>query len=235
MYLWERFIYMEHRITIVSFDKKINYKELVAFRGAIANLFSDNTIYHNHDGDSFVYHYPLVQYKIINGQISIIGIDKGADSVESNFSCKQSFILDIYGTEITFNVQEKKSMYYLPKSYDTPCNYYYIKNWLPLNQENYLLYNNLESISEKIGLLEKILSANILSLFNGFNFHSPNKSMVKIVEIVKTQKLNYKTTEMLSFDIRLKCNADLPEFCGIGKGGSRGFGIIYTSHPRNKR
>ena len=91
-----------------------------------------------------------------------------------------------------------------------------------------------EEIAEKVALLDSILSANILSLFSGFGYHSGQKSRASILEIVSSRTVRYKDTEMLSFDIRFKCNANLPELCGLGKGASRGFGVIHTSHPRRK-
>lgn len=221
---------MEHKITIISLDKRLSSKKLPAFRGAIATLFPDEDMYHNHNGDSLMYRYPLIQYKIIDGHICIVGIDGGASSIESHFQTGRKFTLAIHGEETEFTVSEKKTLYYTPESHDTADQYYFIRNWLPLNQENFHVYNNLDSISEKTMLLDSILSANILSLFRGFGYFSEHKSDAKIVEIVASRPVSYKEHQMLAFDIRFKCNATLPEFCGIGKGSSRGFGIIYKSH-----
>lgn len=225
---------MEHKITIVSFDQKISTKDLTGFRGAIASMHPDNALYYNHENNSVIYRYPLIQYKFIEGKASVVGIDEGADFLEKDFQYGKTYHLNINGREYDFEVIDKKSIYYIPESYDQPCKYYFIKGWLPLNQENYNTYINLESISDKISLLDKILSANILSLFTGFDYYSEKQSQANILEIVSSRAIQYKGNDMLSFDVRVKCNANLPEFCGIGKGSSRGFGIVYNSHPRRK-
>ena len=226
---------MECRITIVTFDKKVGSSLLSAFRGAIAPLFPEENIYHNHEGKSLMYRYPLFQYKLIEGRISIVGINEGAASVENHFHCGQSLTLRLYDKDMELRVSNKMTYYYIPESFEKSENYYFLRGWLPLNQENYIKYLNAESISEKISLLDNILSANILSLFSGFGYYSENRSVARIVEIVSSDTLKYKDNEMLSFNVRFKCNAALPEFCGLGKGASRGYGTIFKSHPKSKR
>ena len=52
-------------------------------RGFIGNEYKDYPILHNHySNDKFLYTYPYVQYKIINGDIIIIGIDEGAQLIK---------------------------------------------------------------------------------------------------------------------------------------------------------
>lgn len=225
---------VEHKITIVAFDGRLNSRDFIGFRGAIASLFPEDTIYHNHEGDTLVYRYPLIQYKFIDGRISLVGIDGGADSLEKKFQCGQHIKLSIHGRKREYRVAEKKTHYYIPASSDEQSNYYFLRGWIALNQENFVRYLSMESISEKIALLDSILSANILSLFCGFGYYSKVKSRASILEIVSSRTVKYKGNDMISFDIKFKCNSILPEFCGLGKGGSRGFGVIHALHPRMK-
>ena len=225
---------MEHKITVVSFDNRLNSRSLSRFRGAIAALFPDDTIYHNHEGNEVIYRYPLIQYKFIDGKISLVGIDEGADSVEKHFQYGQILKLTIGNEEKEYKIIDKKTMYYIPESFENKSDYYFLRSWLPLNQDNYARYTEMESIADKIALLDSILSANILSLFSGFNYYSEQKSRANILEIISSYPVKYKNNDMLAFDIRFKCNAALPELCGLGKGTSRGFGVIYASHPRRK-
>lgn len=224
---------MGHRITLIKLDRRISKQALPGLRGAIASMFPEDTMYHNHDGKALMYRYPMIQYKLISGKATIVGIDDGADSLDEHFALGQSFDLVIHDRQLSMKIIEKNSVFYIPESIENADFYYFLKDWLPLNQENWARYIKAESISEKIALLDNILSANILSLFGGFDYLSAYKSKASILEIVNSGKINYKGNEMLSFDIRFKCNAILPEFCGMGKGASHGFGTIYKSHPRN--
>ena len=52
-------------------------------RGFIGNQFKDNYLLHNHfGGESYLYSYPLVQYQVIGGQATILGIEEGADTLK---------------------------------------------------------------------------------------------------------------------------------------------------------
>jgi len=223
---------METKITTITFDTRISSREITAFRAAVADMFSDEDIYHNHSGVSVLYRYPRIQYKFIQGRISIVGIGDGASSVEKNFSMESPLVLNIWGKKKTFNIVEKKTSYYVPQSFETDRYHYLIRNWLPLNQENHLAYLEAESLADKIKILDEVLSANILSLFKGFDYQSGYKSVAHISEIVKAHKIMYKDVEMVAFDVRMSCNARLPELCGLGKGAGRGFGTIYNTNAR---
>lgn len=223
---------METKITTITFDTRIKSKEITAFRAAVADMFSDEDIYHNHSGESLLYRYPRIQYKFIEGRISIVGIGEGASSVEKNFSMESPLILNIWGTEKTFNIIEKKTAYYVPQSFESERHHYFIRNWLPLNQENHQTFLEAESLAEKIEILDKVLSANILSLFKGFDYQSEYRSKASVSEIVKAHTITYKDVEMMAFDVRITCNARLPELCGLGKGAGRGFGTIHNTHAR---
>ena len=52
-------------------------------RGYLGNQYSEFTLLHNHiRDDKFMFTYPLVQYKIINGDAHIVGIDEGAEIIK---------------------------------------------------------------------------------------------------------------------------------------------------------
>ena len=49
--------------------------------------------------------------------------------------------------------------------------HYKVHNWLPLNSNNYKEYQGMDSIVNKIQLLERVLVGNILSLLKGIGVH----------------------------------------------------------------
>jgi hypothetical protein len=67
-------------ITSLLFDRPLN--QLVRpkdLRGAISHLNRNNVLFHQHANDELlIYNYPLIQYKIIEGNGIIVGLDKGA-------------------------------------------------------------------------------------------------------------------------------------------------------------
>ncbi|HEY9246843.1 MAG TPA: hypothetical protein VIO11_08360, partial [Candidatus Methanoperedens sp.] len=47
--------------------------------GFFATKFNEYALLHQHNADKFIYRYPLVQYKMINGAPMVIGINDGAE------------------------------------------------------------------------------------------------------------------------------------------------------------
>ena len=70
----------------IQFDTPLRQSEIPLFRGAIiAAIPSSNVLFHNHDGTSLRYSYPLIQYKRIGGKAAITCIGNGIDAMEELF------------------------------------------------------------------------------------------------------------------------------------------------------
>lgn len=79
---------------MIKTDKEIKVPAS-KIRGYIGNQFKDKSILHNHYGNErFLYSYPLVQYKIINGQPLILGVGEGAKVLKDISSDLYEFKLD---------------------------------------------------------------------------------------------------------------------------------------------
>ena len=70
----------------IQFDTPLRCSEIPLFRGAVISAIpSSNILFHNHDGTSLRYSYPLIQYKRIGGKAAITCIGKGVDAMEELF------------------------------------------------------------------------------------------------------------------------------------------------------
>ncbi len=95
--------------------------------------------------------------------------------------------------------------------------------WMALNENNYRNYVKSNQ-SEKEKLLKKVLTGNILSFYKGINYWTKQEILLKTrLEEHKTQ---FKDKTMLAFRGSFVCNAILPDYIGLGKAVSRGFGTI---------
>ena len=104
-------------------------------RGFIGNEYKDYPILHNHySNDKFLYTYPYVQYKIINGDIIIIGIDEGAQLIKKIAPELSTLSLD-KEYKITEKLIHEKEFDIKPTSEEK--HYKFITPWLGLNQKNY--------------------------------------------------------------------------------------------------
>ena len=98
--------------------------------------------------------------------------------------------------------------------------------WLPLNQDNYKTYRQLEGLADKYAFLERILTANILSFAKGLGITFDETVCCKIIGSDQYYDITYKKVKMTACDLNFKCNVTLPDFIGLGKAASTGFGTI---------
>jgi hypothetical protein len=224
---------IEQCIIKLAFDRplspKIKAKDL---RGAIASLYKDNDLFHQHSTDGkFIYRYPLIQYKIIQGDGIIVGLGQGALDVakinllnENLDLSKERYIVRhlemLVGKKIIGLVEERMK-------------YYFLTPWLALNENNSRDYYRMGRPIQKENLLEKILTANIISLSKGIKYTIPAPINVKF-QSIKEVTTKLKDTPMLGFSGVFSINFELPDYWGIGKSVSRGFGTIKKIENNNK-
>ena len=194
-------------------------------RGYFGNLFKEQSpLLHNHyeDGKS-IYRYPLVQYKVIDKVPTLLGINEGAELLVQLFLKIKE--IDISGKKYLIqskNIEALTSP--LEVNQEELFQYQFKTLWLGLNQENHKIYKNLQDDKEKQKLLEKILTANLISLSKGLGYTVKDKIMVKSQLLEKSTK--FKGEEMLAFSGQLICNMQIPKLLGIGKAVSRGYGAV---------
>ncbi len=212
---------------ILQFTNELTQNDIPKFRGAvIASLKEKNILYHNHIEDNFRYAYPLIQYKRIHQKAAIICIGEGVKAIHELFA-SDNFLFKIGEKEV-----EMKMDY--AKAYDNDIcirdtiQHYRIRNWLPLNSENYAKYQSADNLVEKIQILERVLTGNILSFLKGVNIFLEEQFDLHITEITDQKPATYKKVRLMAFDIEFKTNLSLPQYIGIGKNASMGFGTLTT-------
>jgi hypothetical protein len=214
------------RILNVSFDHEIKGFELPAFRGAIIEkVGKDNLLFHNHFDDTrFRYSYPLIQYKQINHKPAIFCVDFGVDEIHKFFE-QRDWSLKISDRVLDMRIDSLQMNQFTMQVWDKKWKYS-ITNWLALNQENYKKYNELDSLTEKIQMLENTMKGNILSLAKGIDWTVDKQIELNIVDIKNTHAVTKKKKMALAFDLDFTTNVFLPNYIGLGKSVSLGFGMV---------
>lgn len=210
----------------LKFNNKIAHHELPLLRGAINESLQDKSsvLFHNHEGDGFRYAYPLIQYKCINQQASLVCINEGTEAVglllmQGNFVCR------LGENEVELEIDAVKAGQALLQIWDSAFAYH-LRKWLPLNQDNYEEFQQLEGIAEKCSFLERILIGNILSMGKGLGVHFEKEITCKITQLSEPRLMKLKGIKMMAFDVEFKSNVSLPDYFGLGKGASLGFGMV---------
>lgn len=206
-------------ICIATFDYNSDFIiSPTKFRGYMAHLFFNVSEFHHHTANS--YHYPLIQYKKIDNKIGIIGIGKYADIISRSISNVEHIttedqkipINNIRITNTSFVQQSGLHMY----RFSSP--------WLALNEQNYEKFKTLTK-HERKKLLEKILVGNILSMYKGVGIFVENKIEVNILKQFSKQ-ITVHQNQFVGFSLDFACNTNLPEYVGLGKSVSKGYGAI---------
>lgn len=191
---------------------------------------SDEVLFHNHQGEGFRYRYPLVQYKRIGGEAAVLFIQEGIDKVGKLFG-ERSATIRLGDREVTCELAHADARMTNVQIWSDNLQYT-LRKYLPLNQHNFPLYQQAESLVERCQMLEKILVANILSFAKSMDIHFDEPVMVHITELSEPRLYRFKQVKLLGFDLSFTCNVSLPDFIGLGKGASLGFGVVKRMNQR---
>ena len=229
---------MEHITHIpilnIIFKNELKQHEIPAFRGTIiSKVPAEVTLFHNHIDAGFRYRYPLIQYKRIGGKAAIVCIGEGTDAI-GNFFANADFDLQIGTRTEHYEVEKVDAQRVIIQPWQTEFRYT-LRKWLPLNQENYAQYQTLEGVAAKALFLQKILVGNILSMCTGLGIHLEEKISCEVTSLSDMRIYKYKGVRMAGFDIEFKTNISLPDYIGLGKGVSLGFGMVHKIRITNDK
>lgn len=214
--------------TRVVFDFKLEPREMIVFRAAIANKVGfDHDLFHNHatnhsaSEQKLHYRYPLIQYQLDKRRAAILGINEGAEELSR-------FLTD-FDEQIFFKrsfqkirIQELQNATVLLQALPDPKTYR-LQNWIALNSDNLKTWSNTASYAERIIFLEKKLNNHLVAFYNKWDWQRPEiKATILSMPILK--HMVYKRMKCLVFDLVFKANIELPNHIGIGKAVSEGFG-----------
>lgn len=193
-------------------------------RGAIGNLYRENKLFHQHEpGGKPVYEYPLIQYKILSGQAFLVGLSKGAETLaEINLLEKK-----IYLGKNEYKISRQQVSFF---NYEIGCCiehkvYRFITPWMGLNTSNYDKYQRIGDTLRQKRMLEKILTGNLLSMSKGLEYTVNERIHTELLEINEIQT-RIKGNAMTAFKGVFAVNFNIPDYWGIGKSVSRGFGTV---------
>ncbi len=197
-------------------------------RGFIGSEFAKYPKLHHHinaNGDrKLLYSYPMIQYKINRDRAIILGIGDDAISVlhqvvlhiqklnlgTNSYTIKE---IKVHYEESEFNITQDEIFH----------TYKFISPWVALNKNNYTRYKNA-SIENRRILLHKILIGNILSISKYLGYTVPSE--IKVNTELYPAKITYKNIDMIAFRGIFEANFMIPDYLGIGRKVSHGYGTV---------
>ena len=187
-------------------------------RSYIGYKFVEDTEFHHHDDNP--YRYPLIQYKRIKDEISVMGINQYSDMVYDRLSSLQYIVLAKQKIPITSIIFDRTK--HIITDEITP--YSFTSPWIALNKENYTKFKNLDGQFKK-RFLEDILIGNLLSMLKGLGIRIDYQLYVQLKWYKEVPIIAHKHS-FSGFYAKFVTNLSLPKHIGIGKSVSKGFGIL---------
>jgi len=209
--------------TIISFQTNTFVRESATkLRGYISKHYRDIPQFHHHAGTKFDYRHPLIQYKIIDGIPFIIGLREGSILLQ---------LIDTY-SELKFGTNTYQVLKMRRETVPIELNlslrsptYSFLTPWLALNQKNYEKYQMMATWAKRKKLLEGILVGNIISMSKSLGYTVPGPIEAHI-DKMREVRTSLKGTAMTGFMGTFSVNFEIPDYWGIGKSVSRGFGTV---------
>lgn len=209
-------------VLILKTSEKVK-EDASKLRGCIANKYKEYPILHHHIEEAgYLYTYPRVQYKQIEGTALILGIEEGAEVLKKISD-------DLTELELGKSEYKVESVQMtLMNAEFGPCrenhHYKFITHWLALNPANYERYKEIKDWKEKKEFLNGILVGNILSMCKSLDYVVTSKLYVH--SRLDEENVEYKAIPLIGFTGEFRINFRIPDFFGLGKGVSQGFGVV---------
>ena len=198
---------------------KFSKSSAKALRGYFGNFFRNIVEFHNHlDQITFNYKSPSIQYRVINGNLSILGINEGGDILLKSIDEIKLDEIKLDGIDNKIEEKEIKITFPELEIKDERYDYKFESFWIALNEENYKKYQKGEFS------LDNQLRNNILEFFKLSGVQA-TKRIIAVGEF-EENKIVEKDTVILRFTGTFKTNVNLPDLIALGKRKSVGFGII---------
>lgn len=198
-------------------------EDAAKLRGYIANKYKHYPILHHHIEEAgYLYTYPQIQYKQIGGTPIILGIEEGVEILKKISD-------DLTELKLGKSKYEVESIQMTQMNAEFgPCrenhHYKFITHWLALNPANYERYKGMNDWKEKKEFLNGILVGNILSMCKSLDYVVTSKLYVH--SRLDDEKIEFKGVPVIGFIGEFRVNFQIPEFFGLGKGVSQGFGVV---------
>jgi hypothetical protein len=213
------------KILLVSFKNEIKQCEIPLFRGAIVKLLEkENVLFHNHTDSGLRYAYPLVQYKRMNNKAALVCVEQGIESVGNIFALS-GHITTLGTREVLLDIDYTREIQLVIQLSDANFRYS-LQGWLPFNGKNHEAFKHITGLKERLAFMENILTGNILSFAKGINIHFKRQVSVSITNFESIGTMHLKAVNFAAYDIIFETNVSIPDYVGLGKGVSQGFGLV---------
>lgn len=210
----------------IVFSEPIQAYDIPKFRSAVIEKSKrESDLFHNRTEDNkYLYRYPLIQYKVTDKKASLICLNEATDDIHYLLR-QRSFDFRIGDKQLKYEIDDVRLKYERIQTWDNSFNYN-IHNWIALNQDHFREYQQKQSLLERLHMLEELLIKHLGIFMEAMQADTPIPLELRIQELKSEKYIEYKDVFHLTFSINFSCNLSIPNYIGLGKGVSVGFGIV---------
>lgn len=208
----------------IRFGRDLSPIDATFLRGYIGDTHPEEVLLHHHETDgSLRYDYPLVQFKVLDREATLIGINEGGAVVQQlMLQVDEARLRDERLPVLESGITQRRETL---GECDRPIHYRFASAWLGLNQANHLRYQQARTPLERRELLARVLVGNCLALAKAFGHRVETRLWADVADLVETT-CRFKGVPMIAFRGVFGINFRIPARLGIGKSVSRGFGTV---------
>ena len=208
----------------ITCEEPLEFLDGKALRGFFGNLYHNRSEFHQHKGNQLIYRHPLIQYNIIKKSALIMGLKEGAYLLKA---IPKLTHLELYHKNYAVSEQRLFTSAISFGLTSSTINYRFGTPWIGLNQRNYAEYLRIKHNRNLVNdLLCRILIGNIISMCKAIRYVAGSK-IKAVLDLKESGKVKIKQgIEMIAFEGKFELNFKIPDFWGIGKSSSRGYGTV---------
>ncbi len=165
--------------------------------------------------------YPLLQYKVIRGSPLIVAINEGRDFLWKIYKNLDSIDCGGSFTILEKRIIEKKA---LLGPTEKRLKYRFLTPWLTTTEAELVKSGGADRIEEA---LVPVIESNLRGLSR--NFGIPIEGPISAGFHLRNEHIVQKESGILGFLGTFYVNYEIPQFLGLGRGVSRGFGTVKQS------
>ena len=219
----------------VQFTDTLHPWEIPAFRGAIVEKVGRaHHWFHNHRSSTeYFYRYPKIQYKCAGHHPMLLCLQEGVEEVHKLFE-QPDWNLHLNERHLDMRIHQLDLHEFDIRLMDQPQRYR-IHRWVALNEKNYEAYQQIEGLAQRVTFLEKKIASNIISFAKSIQWQVPRHFQVNIQELSPPRRVKVKNVPLMAFDATFTTEVFLPDYLGLGRKVSLGFGVVRRQSRKERK
>lgn len=211
----------------LRFDTPLKAAEIPRLRRIINTYIGgENDLFHNHvSREKYHYRYPVVQYKSVEGKAALLGLGEDGCAAIAQLLQNERFLTIFRQGGMNAHLLAEQSTETLDLL-DRPAYEYRIEDYIALNDRNLADWRQNPGLVFRAQLLERCLVGHCLKFASAISWQLPPRSLELNLLDYRATNVRSFDTNFLAFRIDFLSNIRLPEWIGLGKAVSHGFGSV---------